>query len=247
LRKLLLPAQTNQNVSTIHGVYSWIMSAINSLNQLNFTVPTMRNYLVKTPRLLKAAYSSCIWHIRQNNNSVYFTFDDGPHPEVTPYVLQQLEKYNAKATFFCIGKNVKSYEQVYQQVQDAGHTIGNHTFNHFNGFKVQNEDYLLNIARAGEVIKSDLFRPPYGRITPSQIKLIKHHYPQMKIVMWDVLTGDFDVNLSPEACLKHTLKAVEPGSIIVFHDSAKAEKRLRYVLPKLLEHCSNKGWQMKAL
>jgi peptidoglycan-N-acetylglucosamine deacetylase len=219
------------------------------LSGFQLTLPqlSMRKYFVKTPRLLKAAYRSCIWHINQHSNSVYFTFDDGPHETVTPFVLEQLSKYKAHATFFCIGKNVQENQPLFQHLRDHGHSIGNHTQNHFNGFKVSTSDYLENIEQANQVIKSDLFRPPYGRITPSQIRSIKAKYPSMKIVMWDILTGDFDEELSPEDCLKYTLRKIKPGSIVVLHDSAKAEKRLRYVLPRLLEHCAEKGWQMKGL
>jgi peptidoglycan-N-acetylglucosamine deacetylase len=224
-------------------------SVLSVLDVFPFTLQftSMRKYFVKTPRLLKAAYSSCIWHVKAHSNSVYLTFDDGPHPEVTPFVLDQLHQYNARGTFFCIGKNVQDNTSIYNNVLAGGHSVGNHTFDHFNGFKVANADYLSNVELAQQCIKSDLFRPPYGRITPAQIKLIRQQYPSMKIVMWDILSGDFDTNLSPEDCLKNTLRKIQPGSIVVFHDSAKAEKRLRYVLPRVLQHCQGKGWQMKGL
>lgn len=215
----------------------------------NFTLqlPTMRNYLVKTPRLLKAAYSSCLWSMRERTNDVYITFDDGPHPIITPFVLDQLKKYNAKATFFCIGKNVIENPEIYARIIAEGHGIGNHTHNHYNGWKVDNSDYLNNIDEAALVIKSNLFRPPYGRIRPSQIKNLKSLYPKIKIIMWDVLTGDFDTDLSPEKCLKYAVKNTKPGSIVVFHDSDKAFKRLEYSLPRFLQHCHTKGWDLNKI
>jgi peptidoglycan-N-acetylglucosamine deacetylase len=213
----------------------------------NLQLPTMRNYLVKTPRLLKAVYNSCIWHVNNNANSVYLTFDDGPHPTITPFVLDILKKNNAKATFFCIGKNVEENPAIFQRIIDEGHAIGNHTQNHYNGWKVDSDEYLDNINKASSIIESNLFRPPYGRITSREIKGIYRQNPNMKIVMWDVLTGDFDVNLAPEKCLKHAVNSTKPGSIIVFHDSEKAYKRLEYTLPRFIKHCQENGWQMKKL
>jgi peptidoglycan-N-acetylglucosamine deacetylase len=214
-----------------------------------FTLPNigMRNYLVKTPRLLKAMYKSCIWHINTHANSIYITFDDGPHPEITPKVLAILEKFNAKATFFCVGENVKKYPEIVNQILAQGHTIGNHTNNHYNGWKTDTALYLQNIKEASSVIQSNLFRPPYGRITNSQIKGIAAQHQDMKIVMWDVLTGDFDVDLSPEKCLQMAIGSTKPGSIIVFHDSEKAWKRLQFALPRYLQHCQQNAWNMKSL
>ena len=207
----------------------------------------MRNYLIKTPRLLKALYSQCIWHINDHANSVYITFDDGPHPTITDFVLKQLEKYQAKASFFCIGKNVLDNQELFQRIQDEGHTIGNHTHNHLNGWKTSNTHYFRNIRLAEKHIKSNIFRPPYGRITYSQALGIEKMYPTMKIIMWDVLSGDFDTDITPEECLENVISTVQPGSIIVFHDSEKAWPRLEYVLPRFLEYCEQKGWNMKRL
>ena len=207
----------------------------------------MRYFLVKTPRLLKAAFQDGIWHIVKNANSVYLTFDDGPHPTITPFVLKLLKKYNAKATFFCIGKNVELYPEIFQQIIDEGHSVGNHTHNHLNGWKTTNEEYFNNIDLANVHIHSKLFRPPYGRITSSQVKGIHKFFPELKIIMWDILTGDFDVNLSPEKCFQLSIKKVKEGSIIVFHDSEKAFARLEYALPKFLQYCTNMGWQMKSI
>jgi peptidoglycan-N-acetylglucosamine deacetylase len=207
----------------------------------------VRSYLIKTPRLLKATFSSCIWHIKNSANSVYLTFDDGPHPIITPFVLDILKQFNAKATFFCIGKNVADHPEVYQRVIDEGHAIGNHTYHHVNSWKVKSEQYLENIIEAERIIQSNLFRPPYGKLTSSALRRIKNHNPKTKVVMWDVLTGDFDTKLSPQDCLKHTINSTETGSIIVFHDSEKAFERLAYALPRFMKYAANKKWQFKKL
>lgn len=203
-------------------------------------------YLVKTPFLLRWLYPDLVWK-KPSANTIYITFDDGPIPEVTPFVLNALADYDAKATFFCIGDNVRKYPEIYQEVIKAGHSIGNHTFNHLNGWNTDDEKYLENIGECAEYVKSDLFRPPYGRIKKSQIKKLKTRRPDIKVIMWDVLSGDFDQNLSPEKCLENVLRTTAPGSIIVFHDSLKAFDRLKYVLPKALEYWSDKGFVFKNL
>lgn len=207
----------------------------------------MKNYLIKTPTIFKAIYNRCIWHVTEHANSVYITFDDGPHPVITPWVLTQLKKYNAKATFFCLGKNVVEYPEVYQQILDEGHSVGNHTHNHYNGWKVSNAMYFKNIKTANEVIDSNMFRPPYGRITLAQANGIKRMLPKSQIIMWDVLSGDFDTELSPTGCLENVISTTKPGSIIVFHDSEKAFGRLEFVLPNFLKYCQQHGWNMKKL
>ncbi len=207
----------------------------------------MRPYLVKTPRILKALYNQCIWHINEPANNVYLTFDDGPHPTVTPFVLDQLAQFKAKATFFCIGKNVVLHPEVYERVLAEGHAIGNHTHNHLNGWKTDNLRYFRNIKIAARHIQSNMFRPPYGRITYSQAEGLQRMNPNMKIIMWDVLSGDFDVALSPQDCLQNVIDSVKPGSIVVFHDSEKAFARLEYALPRFLAHCKAQGWNLKKL
>jgi len=207
----------------------------------------MRNYLVKTPVLLKAAYANCVWHIKEHANSVYLTFDDGPHPLITPFVLDELQKYQAKATFFCIGKNVALYPDVFKRIIDEGHSVGNHTQNHLNGWKTENIDYYKNIKAASKYINTRLFRPPYGRITYAQAIGVNRLFPDAKIIMWDVLSGDFDTKLSPEDCLQNVIKSTTAGSIIVFHDSEKAWDRLQFTLPLFLKHCKQCGWKMKKL
>ena len=206
-------------------------------------------YFVKTPRWLKRIYDSYLWSMPANNKNLYLTFDDGPHPEATVFVLKQLKQHNASATFFCIGKNVIAHPDIYKQIIDEGHAVGNHTYNHLNGWKTSNDDYMKDIALASHEIDSDLFRPPYGRITSFQAKNLK---PVMKgkepkVVMWDVLSGDFDTACTPEQCLANVVLASVPGSIIVFHDSEKALSRLKYTLPRILHYFSEKGYSFKSL
>lgn len=203
-------------------------------------------YLVKTPWLLKKIYPTLIWDKNiTNTNAIYLTFDDGPHPIATPFVLDVLKEYNAKATFFCIGKNVEQYPEIYEKIIAEGHSTGNHTHNHFNGFKTDDNDYIKNVKQATEHISSSLFRPPYGRITRFQAKLIQQL--GFKIIMWDVLSGDFDIKLSKEKCLANVLLNTKNGSIIVFHDSEKAFKKLEYALPKTLAHLSANGFTFRTL
>jgi peptidoglycan/xylan/chitin deacetylase (PgdA/CDA1 family) len=179
---------------------------------------------------------------------LYLSFDDGPHPEATPFVLEQLSNFNAKASFFCIGKNVQLYPEIYDAILVAGHVVGNHTQNHMNGWKNNTENYIADIREATKVINSNLFRPPYGRISFSQIKALRLDpaLPQ-QIMMWDVLSGDFDTTITGEQSAQNVIQHAEPGAIVVFHDSAKAMDRLRIALPKVLAHFSKLGYQFKAL
>jgi peptidoglycan/xylan/chitin deacetylase (PgdA/CDA1 family) len=206
-------------------------------------------YLVKTPLLLKKIYPSYLWSINTKEKILYLTFDDGPHPEITSFVLRQLKRYNALATFFCIGKNVVSFPAIYKQIYDEGHAVGNHTYNHLNGWKTENEIYLKDIAEASKVIDSTLFRPCYGRITSFQASKLKQVMKEKEptIVMWDVLSGDFDTECTPQQCLANVIFASVPGSIIVFHDSEKAFPRLEYTLPRILKYFSEKGYSFKSL
>ena len=206
-------------------------------------------YFVKTPGWLKKIYDSYIWSIPASDKILYLTFDDGPHPEATPFVLKELKKYNVLATFFCIGKNVVAHPDIYKQIIRDGHSVGNHTYNHLNGWKTNNDDYLNDIALASNEIDSYLFRPPYGRITSFQAKNLKPAMKgkESKVIMWDVLSGDFDTSCSPQQCLANVLFASVPGSIIVFHDSEKAFPRLEYTLPKILHYFSEKGFLFKAI
>lgn len=203
-------------------------------------------YWHKNNFLLYWLYPSFLWHKSRSAKRIYLTFDDGPIPEVTEWVLHMLQQYQAKATFFCVGDNIRKYPQVYQQVKLDGHSIGNHTFNHLNGWKTSGEAYLENVKQfriaAGEEVP--LFRPPYGKITRQQASAIRKTY---QIVMWDVLSGDFDQKLSPAACLEKSIKHTENGTIIIFHDSLKARINLEYVLPRYLQHFHALGFTFDKL
>ncbi len=201
-------------------------------------------YLVKTPPFIQQLFPNFTWNIPTTDKVVYLTFDDGPIPEITPWVIEQLADYEAKATFFCVGDNVRKYPEVFQTVKSAGHSVGNHTFNHLNGWASENIDYFHNVRHCAWEVDSDLFRPPYGRLRPKQVQFLSRHY---RIVMWDVLSGDFDPAISPEQCLRNVMNNVSPGSIVVFHDSIKAEKKLKYVLPKVLEALSLEDYSFEAL
>lgn len=195
------------------------------------------------PRL----YPSGTWRLPASGKTVYLSFDDGPHPEITPWVLRCLKAANAKATFFCIGKNVNQYPDVYQQVLAEGHRVGNHTLQHRNGWKTGDQEYIDDIAAAAACIQSSLFRPPYGRIKKSQIRLMNQQLPALKLVMWDLLSGDFDTTLTAAQCVNNVLKHLRPGSIIVFHDSEKAFPRLKKALPEIVRSIGEMGYQMEVI
>jgi peptidoglycan-N-acetylglucosamine deacetylase len=204
-------------------------------------------YLVRSPWWLKKYYSNLIWNLPAKERVLYLTFDDGPHPEATPFVLDELQRYSARATFFCIGKNVQEYPQIYRRVLLEGHRVGNHTQNHLNGWKTDDKKYLDNIREAAQLIDSDLFRPPYGRIGAMQSALLRRQPLNYKIIMWEVLSADFDIALSGERCMRNVIRNAKPGSIVVFHDSEKAWDRLRIALPKVLEHFSKKGYRFEVI
>jgi peptidoglycan/xylan/chitin deacetylase (PgdA/CDA1 family) len=203
------------------------------------------NYLTRTPWWLKLMYQRCVWQMPKHNRNVYLSFDDGPHPRITPFVLEQLALYQAKATFFCIGKNVAAYPLVYQQILAAGHAVGNHTQHHVNGWHTSLTAYLDDIREAGQYINSKLFRPPYGKITWRQARKISSQL-QLKPVMWSVLSADFDTSITKEQCWKFA-QQVAPGDIIVFHDSEKAYKNMAYALPLLLEYIQKNGWNCETI
>jgi len=230
-------------------------------------------YLVKSPLLLKWYYPTLLWNMPRSDKVIYLTFDDGPIPNVTDFVLKTLKAFNAKATFFCIGDNIVKHPDVFNRVKNDGHAIGNHTFNHLRGWKTDDETYVSNFLKCQALTQSTLFRPPYGRIKKSQIKKLKsvalslnpdpkapiknstsadslqHQIPgtPLKIVMWDVLSGDFDPNLSPEKCFQNVVRHTGKGSIVVFHDSLKAAERLTYALPKVLTYYSERGYRFECL
>jgi peptidoglycan/xylan/chitin deacetylase (PgdA/CDA1 family) len=209
-------------------------------------------YLVKTPGLLKKLYSSCTWNFSRDEKIIYLTFDDGPHHEATPFVLDMLKAFNAKATFFCIGKNVAAHPDIYKRIIIEGHSVGNHTFNHVNGFKTPDSEYIRDIAEARKYIDSNLFRPPYGRISKFQIRLLTaaenvKQATAFRIIMWDVLSADFDVTLSADKCSRNVISNTRGGSIVVFHDSEKALPRLKKSLQDTLEHFSREGYAFNAI
>lgn len=205
---------------------------------------------------LSLVFPSLTWTKRTSRKEIFLTFDDGPVPEVTEFVLDQLSKYNAKATFFCVGDNVRKHPEVFRKIMEGGHSFGNHTFNHLNGWETNNENYFENITECEKIlsevascdsqkeVKVRLFRPPYGKIKRSQIKEVNKKY---EIIMWDVLTGDYDAKFPANDCLKRSIKLTKPGSIIIFHDSIKAEKNVKEVLPKYLEYFSKEGFTFSAL
>ncbi len=199
---------------------------------------------IKSPSILKIIFPSLKWDIKTNNKDIYLTFDDGPNPEMTTQVLEILDQYNAKATFFCVGENVLMFPDTFNSIISKGHQVGNHSYNHLNGWKVSNSDYFDNIEKASKLIKSNLFRPPYGRITPSQVSTLKANY---SIIMWSVLTFDFDKKVSKEMCFKNSIVKTTPGSIVVFHDSEKAADNLLFALPLFLKHFADKGFTFKSL
>ncbi len=206
-------------------------------------------YFVKTPWWLKKIYPNRVWNIDTKEKIIYLTFDDGPDPVATPFVLNELKKYNARATFFCIGKNVVDYPFIYKRIIEEGHTTGNHTQTHPSGWETKTDVYLADVAEAAKYIQSNLFRPPFGRIKSLQVKGITEAMKNKtsKIIMWDVLSGDFDESVSKEKCLKNVIDNSAAGSIIVFHDSEKAFPLVKYVLPACLEFFTKKGYKFKAV
>ena len=204
----------------------------------------------RTPFFLPWLYPTLTWRIRTQEKELFLTFDDGPFPGPTDFVLDQLKQYSAKATFFCIGDNVRKHPSLYERVVSEGHATGNHTFNHKNGWRTQHDQYVANVNECDAIMREfnpsyrpQLFRPPYGRIKRSQITLLKEY----SIIMWDVLSVDYNKNLSAEKCARNTIAATRPGSIILFHDSLKAEKNMRVALPRVLEHFTKEGYVFKAM
>ena len=201
-------------------------------------------YLVKTPRFIQKAFPAFIWKFSATSKVIYLTFDDGPIPEVTPWVLDTLAVYRAKATFFCVGENVKNYPRIFEQILLEGHSVGNHTYNHVNGWSTPNLPYLQNVEKCAEYVTSELFRPPYGKLKPGQAAQLQDDF---NVVMWDVLSGDFDHKVTKQECLKNVVEHAGAGSIVVFHDSIKAWENLEYALPRVLEHYTELGYSFEAI
>ncbi|MCK9481020.1 MAG: polysaccharide deacetylase family protein [Bacteroidia bacterium] len=196
------------------------------------------------PKAIDKIFLSYTWRRTVSGQEVFLTFDDGPHLSITPWVLEQLRKYNFKATFFCVGDNVNKYPEIYAQILNEGHRVGNHTYNHLKGWKTECDEYITNIAKCRALVNSNLFRPPYGRITKSQTQLLHKEY---EIIMWSLLTGDFYPNLNVAKALKILTKKTIPGHIVVFHDSLKAEKNLRALLPNYLSFLNAENYKSVVL
>lgn len=206
--------------------------------------PAPTVYLVKTPNIVQSLWPRFLWRVPTQERVLYLTFDDGPIPEVTPWVLDVLKEFNAKATFFCVGENVRRYPEIYQRILAEGHSTGNHTYNHLNGWKTKTLDYLKNVRRCAHLVRSNLFRPPYGRLSPCQHASLERHYT---IVLWDVLSGDFDQNVDAQQCLENIVENSASGSIIVLHDNIKTAEKLCFVLPELLRHFTQQGYRFEEL
>lgn len=201
-------------------------------------------YIVRPTYLLRQIYPQAIWRMPVCGKKIYLTFDDGPVPVVTPWVLDLLKEENVKATFFCVGENVAKHPEIYRCILGEKHAVGNHTYNHLNGWNTHGNQYARNVLKCSELVKSKLFRPPYGRAKKSQIALLSSQY---KIIMWDVLSGDYDKNTSAEQCLRNTTANVRDGSVIVFHDSYKARKNMEYTLPRFIKFAKEKGYEFAML
>jgi peptidoglycan/xylan/chitin deacetylase (PgdA/CDA1 family) len=204
-------------------------------------------YFVKTPWWLRMLYRGLVWRVPTAEKVLYLSFDDGPHPVATPFVLDELGKYGAKGTFFCIGKNVEAHPEIYRRILMEGHRVGNHTQDHLNGWKVDDRRYLENIRAAARRIDSNLFRPPYGRIGALQSLVLRSAPFNYSIIMWDVLSADFDLALTGERCARNVIRDGRPGSIVVFHDSGKAFERLRVALPMVLKKFAGEGYRFEVI
>lgn len=202
------------------------------------------SYIARVPSLLFRISRNLNWKVPTEDKEIYLTFDDGPTPEVTRWVLSQLKEYGAEATFFCLGKNVKANPDIYLDILEAGHMTGNHSFSHAKGFRTRTKEYVENVKLARDYIDSRLFRPPYGRILPSQINALRKDYD---IIMWSVLSVDYDRTLDVQEVVNNVLNNVFPGAIVVFHDSVKASKNLYAALPIILKELDAQGYKMHSL
>ncbi len=192
--------------------------------------------------ILPYLYPDAIWRKNERKNNIYLTFDDGPIPEITPWILDCLKEKHVKACFFCVADNVRKYPDLFQRILDEGHQVGNHTYNHLKGWDCADDQYMENIELADQLIASPLFRPPYGRIKKSQLRKVSKKY---QVIMWDVLTGDYDKRISPEQCFKNAVQYTRDGSIIVFHDNIKAIDNVKYALPKTIDHLLVRGFRFR--
>lgn len=208
-------------------------------------------YFVRIPNIIKKLFPRLIWDLPNEEHKVYLTFDDGPHPEITPWILKQLKKSDAKATFFCLGENVEKYPEIIRQILSEGHRVGNHGYKHLNGWKTNDDDYLQDYLKGQEMLRFTqndtlLFRPAYGKIKKSQIPNLKSQIPNAQIINWSLMPGDFDATISSEKVYSN-LQRVQSGDIVVLHDNEKAWKHLQYCLPKFLEFCKEKNFSLNKL
>lgn len=215
------------------------MFSLNSTRKIFFS-----NYIVHPFPLVKKVLSNFVWNITTQEKILYLTFDDGPIPNLSEKIISLLKEYQAEATFFCVGDNVAKYPEVYQKIISEGHSVGNHTYSHLNGWLQNTNDYIENVEKCSEFVQSTLFRPPYGKIKPAQQNILRKKY---LLIMWDVLTRDYDSNISPKQCFANVDKYAKPGSIIVFHDNLKAEQNMLYTLNRTLKEFSEKGYIFKKL
>lgn len=189
--------------------------------------------------LEKLLPESLVWHV-ESGSEVFLTFDDGPTPGVTEWVVETLARYDARATFFMLGKNAEQHAATFRRVVEAGHRVGNHTYSHQKGWGMSVQRYVEDVDFAAQMLHTDLFRPPYGRITPAQLRVLGERY---NLIMWDVLSRDYSSLVTPRQCVRNVIRRVRPGSIVVFHDSLKAQRRLKYALPRVLDYIYEKGWE----
>ena len=202
-------------------------------------------YLVRSPWWLKRIYPGRVWHMPGKGKAIYLSFDDGPDPQVTPFVLDELAKYGARATFFCIGRNRMLHPELYDRILTEGHAVGNHSFDHLDGWKTHNAVYVENVLKAKQHIASDLFRPPYGKMNRIQQKQLSKE--GFKTIMWSILSGDFDEAISPQQCCSNVIENAANGAIIVFHDSRKANEKMSYALPLVLKYFTDKGYRFEKI
>jgi peptidoglycan/xylan/chitin deacetylase (PgdA/CDA1 family) len=198
----------------------------------------------QTPSFIHRLFPELLWNVPVTEDVIYLTFDDGPHPDITPKILNILARFDAKACFFCVGNNVRKYPDVFHAVKEAGHQTGNHTYHHINGWRTPDEVYFQDVEACQKLVQTPFFRPPYGKILPSQMRYLKKYF---RLVMWSVVSYDYDATLSGSECLEIARKKSARGSIVVFHDSLKAEKNVLYALPRYLEYFAEKGFRFETL
>lgn len=201
-------------------------------------------YTINPPYIITKAYPSLIWRKSKTSKKIYLTFDDGPVPVITPWVLDLLKEEQICATFFCLGQNVVQHPQIYARILNENHHVGNHSHSHLNGWKSHTSIYLADIEQCAAHVKSNLFRPPYGRLKKSQINQLKSIY---SIIMWDVLTGDYDRKITPEKCLYNATSYLRNGAIIAFHDSEKAKVNMQFALPRFIKYAKEQGFEFDVL